>query len=112
MSTMTTTTIRHPEINVQMVGEDGNAFAILGRVQKALRAQGCDATEVKTFFDEATAGDYDHLLRTVLQWVSVDQDSDEDDEEEPTCEQCGCYVSKWDDLCDNCFADQELEEDE
>ena len=53
------------------MGEDGNAFAILGGVQKALRDGGCEPEEVRPFVDEATAGDYNHLLATVA-WVSIE----------------------------------------
>jgi hypothetical protein len=28
--------------------------------------------EIARFRDEATAGDYDHLLRTVMAWVEVE----------------------------------------
>ena len=63
--------VRHPDVRVSLVGEDGNAFAILGRVQKALRDGGCEPDEVRLFVDEATAGDYDHLLATVMTWVSI-----------------------------------------
>lgn len=60
---------RYPEVRVELVGQDGNAFAILGRVSKALRREGIDP---KPFMDEATSGDYDHLLQTCMNWVSVD----------------------------------------
>ena len=73
------TTIKYPDIQVRLVGEDGNAFAILGRVQKALKQHGVDADEVKAFRAEAMKGDYDHLLRTCMAWV--DTDSPEDDDE-------------------------------
>ena len=32
--------IRHPDITVQLTGQGGNAFAILGRVARALRTAG------------------------------------------------------------------------
>jgi hypothetical protein len=32
--------IRHPDIRVQLTGEDGNAFMIIGLVQRALRDAG------------------------------------------------------------------------
>jgi hypothetical protein len=64
--------VKHPGITVQLVGEDGNAFAIIGRVQRALRQAGIAAEEVAEFRAEATAGDYDHLLATCLRWVSVE----------------------------------------
>lgn len=65
-------TIRHPNINVKLVGEDGNAFAIMGRVIAALRRAGTSEAEIAEFQREATAGDYDHLLQTVMTWVEVE----------------------------------------
>ncbi len=62
---------KFPEVVVSMVGADGNAFAILGRVRKALRAAGVDQEDIAAFSAEATAGDYDHLLQTVLATVST-----------------------------------------
>lgn len=29
--------VRHPEVRVRLVGEDGNAFGVLGSVRSALR---------------------------------------------------------------------------
>ena len=49
-------TPKHPEIRVPMVGEDGNAFAIMGRVTRAMRRAGLPPEEVAAFRDEATAG--------------------------------------------------------
>jgi hypothetical protein len=69
---------RYPDVIVPLVGEDGNAFAILGRVDKALQRAGVDKAERREFYDEATEGDYDHLLSTVMRWVLVDR-SDEDE---------------------------------
>ena len=63
---------RYPDINVKLVGEDGNASFIIGRVRQALRRGGVDETEVEKFTEEAKSGDYDHLLRTAMRWVEVD----------------------------------------
>lgn len=62
---------RYPDVYVQLSGEDGNAFGILGRVQKELRRAGATPEDLKEFMDEATSGDYDHLLQTVMRWVKV-----------------------------------------
>jgi hypothetical protein len=70
---------RYPEIEVELSGEDGNAFAILGRVSAAiktyLRDEGLNPGErmaiANQFTTEATAGDYDNLLLTCHRWVSV-----------------------------------------
>lgn len=61
--------IKYPEIEVTLVGEDGNAFAIIGRVSKALRRAKVEKSEIDLFTKEAMGGDYDHLLRTCMEWV-------------------------------------------
>jgi hypothetical protein len=58
-------------IRVKLVGEDGNAFAILARVRSALR-RGGRADLVEPFTKEATSGNYTHLLATVMEYVEVD----------------------------------------
>jgi hypothetical protein len=63
---------RFPDVTVRLVGEDGNAFAILGAVTKALRKAGATPEEIREFTDEATSDDYDHLLATVMAWVEVE----------------------------------------
>ncbi len=60
----------YPDVVVKLTGTDGNAFAVIGAVEKALRAAvGGGAAD--DFRDEATKGDYDELLRTVMRWVEV-----------------------------------------
>ncbi len=63
---------------VRLVGEDGNAFAILGRVSKALRQAG-QGDKVKEMTDKAMSGDYNHLLATVLEYVDDIGEEDETD---------------------------------
>jgi hypothetical protein len=63
---------RCPDVRVRLVGEDGNAFAILGRTRRALLQAGAGADDIAEFFRAATAGDYDHLLATVLRWLEVE----------------------------------------
>lgn len=60
------------DVTVELTGQDGNAFAILGAVQKALRRAGVPKAELDAFFAEATSGDYDHLLQTAMRWVNVE----------------------------------------
>ena len=68
-----------PKTNVivRMVGEDGNAFAIIGRVRAALN-RGGHQDLVEEFTKEATSGNYDHLLQTVMKYVEIDDLDDED----------------------------------
>ena len=60
---------RYPDVQVQLTGEDGNAFAILGRTAGALRRAGVPQDEIDDYFAEATSGDYQHLLQTTMRWV-------------------------------------------
>ena len=58
-------------VEVQLVGEDGNAFAIMGRVTDALRSAGASGAELDEFRKEAMSGNYDELLATCTRWVEV-----------------------------------------
>jgi hypothetical protein len=61
---------KYPEVEVKLVGEDGNAFSLMGIVSRGLKNAGLGA-EVEAFREEAMSGDYDHLLATCLEWVTV-----------------------------------------
>jgi hypothetical protein len=72
--------VRFPNCTAKLLGEDGNAFAILGKVRRVLNRHlrydlGWDAAraavEVERYTNEAKAGDYGHLLRTTMEWVEV-----------------------------------------
>jgi hypothetical protein len=54
-----------------LTGTDGNAFAVLGAARRAGRDAGWSSVEEEDFFTEATDGDYDHLLATVMEWFDV-----------------------------------------
>ena len=62
---------KYPEIEVQLSEEDGNAFAIASRVMAALKSNGVTLKERDAFLREAMSGDYDHLLATCADWVTV-----------------------------------------
>lgn len=62
---------KYPQIEVQLVGEDGNAFAIMGRVSDAMRKAGVAQNEIEAYLAESMSGDYDNLLRTAVKWVAV-----------------------------------------
>ena len=61
-----------PKTNVEvtLVGEDGNAFAILGKVKKALQRAG-HKDLAEEYMKEAMSGDYNHLLTTTMEYVEV-----------------------------------------
>lgn len=62
---------KYETINVKLVGEDGNAMAIMSRVGAALRKAGVEQSEIDTYYEESMSGDYDNVLRTAMKWVSV-----------------------------------------
>ena len=62
---------KFPDVEVQLSGNDGNAFAILGAVAKAMKRAGLSKEDVNEFQSEAMSGDYDHLLQTAMKTVSV-----------------------------------------
>ncbi len=64
---------------VKLVGQDGNAFSILGRVSKALRRAGVPE-KAEEYLARATAGDYDHLLAVTLEYVTEPECDDEDED--------------------------------
>lgn len=59
---------RYPQVRVSLVGEDGNAFAILGRARSAARRAGLSASEIAEYHQEATSGSYDNLLATTMRY--------------------------------------------
>ena len=63
--------VKFPDIEVELSGTDGNAFLIIGKVQKAMRQAGCTKEEIRAFVAEATSGDYDNVLLTAMRTVEV-----------------------------------------
>ena len=66
-----TTKPKYPNITVQLTGNDGNAFAIMGAVRKALKREKVSADEIAEYTKQSTSGDYDNLLRVAMSWVTV-----------------------------------------
>ena len=64
--------LRQTGIRVKLVGTDGNAWALIGRVSQALRRGGQSKEFIDAFVKEATGGDYYHLLATVMEVVEVE----------------------------------------
>jgi hypothetical protein len=57
---------------VKLTGEDGNAFLIIGKCLKAMRKAGWSVEQIDKFQTDATSGDYDHLLATVMKYCEVE----------------------------------------
>jgi len=58
-------------VEVQLSGNDGNAFAIMGAVKSALKKAGASNEELDQYISDSMSGDYDNLLRVAMEWVEV-----------------------------------------
>ncbi|MFT4326786.1 MAG: hypothetical protein ACMXYK_04755 [Candidatus Woesearchaeota archaeon] len=54
---------------LKIIGEDGNAFAILGKARRVAQQNNMNWDEIQA---EATQGDYDHLLSTMMKYFEVE----------------------------------------
>ena len=75
---MTTTGPKYPELEVELIGTDSNAIAIVAAVGRAMRQYRdddrhrlIDDAEIDAFRKEALSGDYNNVLQTCMRWVSV-----------------------------------------
>ena len=74
------------KVKLQLVGLDGNAFALMGAFQRQARKEGWTKEEIKEVLDECQSDDYDHLLATLAEHCEdpdEDDDWDEDKERDP-----------------------------
>lgn len=62
---------KYPNIKVKITGSDGNAFSIIGKVTKELRRAKVSKVEIAAFQEAATSGDYNNLLRVVMETVNT-----------------------------------------
>ena len=76
------------KVKMELVGLDGNAFAIMGAWRSNALRQGWSQEEVRAVLKEAQSGDYDHLLATIAMnttepddWDDEDEDFDDEDED-------------------------------
>lgn len=54
------------KVKLNLIGIDGNAFAVMGAFSRRARAEGWSKEEIDAVLDEAKSGDYDHLLATIM----------------------------------------------
>jgi hypothetical protein len=75
MTTETTTeTVAVPPAKlakVKLIGNDGNAFAIMGACKRAARDAKYTKEQIDQYLKESMSGDYDHLLGTAMKWFDV-----------------------------------------
>ena len=61
--------VKHHDISVQLTGQDGNVFNLMGVVIRALRSNGF-GNEVEDFISEVTSSkSYHEALAVMMQWV-------------------------------------------
>ena len=63
--------VKYPKVKVKLVGKDGNSFSIIARVAEAMKKKKVPDEEISAFRKEAMSGNYNHLLRTCMEWVTV-----------------------------------------
>lgn len=62
----------HKTVNLDLVGVNGNAFAIMGVFQRQARREGWTQNEINLVLEEAKSSDYNHLLATISNHCEVE----------------------------------------
>ena len=63
--------LNESKFDFQMSGEDGNAYAIMGRFQRQARRNDWSEANIKLVLDEARSGDYNNLLYTFTKYTNA-----------------------------------------
>lgn len=53
-------------VELELVGLDGNAFALMGAFSQAAKRQGWTKEEIDKVLTECKSSDYNHLLHTLI----------------------------------------------
>lgn len=64
------------DARMKLIGEDGNASAIMGRATRAMRRAGYGEILINAYRSEAKSGDYDNLLTVTMDWLICDDDNE------------------------------------
>lgn len=62
---------KYPNIKVNLSDIDGNAFNIMAAITTALRKNAVSDEQVEQYLADSTASDYNHLLVTAAEWVTI-----------------------------------------
>lgn len=52
-----------------LVGVDGNAYSVMGYVQKAMKNEGKSKDEITAYLNDAQSSDYQHLLAVSFEMI-------------------------------------------
>lgn len=66
----------YKKVKVPLVGQNGNSFAIMGRISQAIRRSGQSQDFIDAYIEESQAGDWDALLRVAMKWSDEPDDGD------------------------------------
>lgn len=62
------------KVTMNLVGSDGNAFAIMGNFSRNAKRQGWTQSEIDLVLEEAKSDDYNHLLCTIMDFTQTEED--------------------------------------
>ena len=54
------------KLNLDLEGQDGNAFALIGYFRREAKRAGWTEEEIKKVQDDAMSGEYSHLVATLM----------------------------------------------
>jgi hypothetical protein len=60
-----------PMYDIEVRPMDGNAFAIMGAVSKAMRRAGASDEVIKEYQAQSQSGDYDNLVQVAMKHVNL-----------------------------------------
>ena len=63
---------RPTRVTVKLTGTDGNAFALLSKARRAAKNAGWTNEQWEEFQRQATSGDYNQMLATMMEWFQVE----------------------------------------
>jgi hypothetical protein len=69
---------RYPHIHVKLLGENGNAYAILARTARALKVGDVSKKRRDEYLKEAMCGNFQELVQTTMKWVNCDEFVDDE----------------------------------
>lgn len=58
-------------LDLPLLGRDGNAFLIIGRLRAALKRAGASPEYIEAVTADATSGDYDHVLQVAMREIEA-----------------------------------------
>lgn len=74
-------------LDLELVGVDGNAYAVMGVFSRQARREGWTQEEIDLVLEEAQSGDYNHLLCTIMTYCEPKDEEEDEQEQEEESEQ-------------------------